>query len=410
MSIHRAILSVVAVLFVLETARTQEPLQTAAPLSDGPLFFWSYPEDEGGKRIEVRMVLDPSYISLSSKRCMYAFWRGSGGFDLLHRLPGNRFLAEHRGDGATELSIVDLGKGTRDVLFSRKRFDFAGIAGERAVLHVDGELFAFEMKAGAEKIRLSERKLGRIIRFDARGILATDAVKESELLLIDPLKATTEIVGDLAGIAAMGFGRNGEISPSGKFVAAAYSLNPGWALRVFERATGKCVFEKSGFNLDVSPLSSQMPQLVFTWIDDGVIRYSETRAKESVDHMVTDGDFAWVDMEIATGKILREHIYGPMGLSHQKPPIVIETPPLRGKFGEFEVDGKKIFRKGESEPIVELKSDKASIFPEMSFSRDGAYVVFARCANRGDELNLIGGKAKEPFAFFKKWCYGLFWM
>lgn len=113
------------------------------------------------------------------------------------------------------------------------------------------------------------------------------------------------------------FGENGlpprfEVSPGGRLLAIGCNRldGTGGHLTVVDVVAGEVTARIDGIRLDVSRLSSDLPQVELAWRDDRVLRYSRTSAADA---------FEWVDHDVRADAELEATVYGAMELSHQRP-------------------------------------------------------------------------------------------
>jgi hypothetical protein len=121
------------------------------------------------------------------------------------------------------------------------------------------------------------------------------------------------------------------LSPDGRHVAwatplpagdsgAADALKPA-SLTVVDVASGKAVRSWQGIEVAISPFSSSMATLEFTWLDDRTLRYGDTELAAGGNETSRSyaGLFRWIDVALDREQALATWPIGPMELSHDQP-------------------------------------------------------------------------------------------
>jgi hypothetical protein len=151
---------------------------------------------------------------------------------------------------------------------------------------------------------------------------------------------------------------------------------------ILDAATGAVVRELKKIPVGVSMLSSQMPRLEMTWIDEARIRFSETTAPVGEDHergFSESGRLMWVDLDVKTGKRLRVTDYGPVELRHHKPPAgeVPEVPKemKRWQVGSFDRTRDAIHFTSDDAPIADATNGAGRLaWGRVKVSMNGRFV------------------------------------
>lgn len=95
----------------------------------------------------------------------------------------------------------------------------------------------------------------------------------------------------------------------------------GAALIVVDAASGETVRAWDGIEVAISPFSSSMATLEFTWLDAKTLRYGDTQLATGSDGQASRhaGTFRWVDVALDRREVIAAWPLGPMELSHDLP-------------------------------------------------------------------------------------------
>lgn len=429
---RRIIAAMAAALVATLHVAAQQWIQTAVSASDRPLLIWSSAAEASAENDY--MLCDVSRFGRSPSASPVRFLRADGTVEFLQRLYGNRLVVRHTNRGRCEIVILDLGRGTRQCILSGERVEYLGMA-ETDVAGAEFAMLPDDFFAGGLPEAVPFRRFIEVLRFHEYRSGATSAIKRNIGVL--NTGQINEMEDDL--ITPQGFGVQREltveISPSGKYSATSFPTYMGAGLRISEIATKRCIFERKDIDISVSPYSSDLPNLAFKWIDDQHLRYSETQNRRQSQTSGLGRVFVHVDIDVTTGQRVRERVFASMWLLHyvgsknvddgnwwpdadanpfgqrthklSRPP---EVAPRR-RIGPFELEGRRLFYLGESNPILDGPAiENAADRPLPFFSNDGDFAVDVRASEGGHEFVLIGDRGSKPLVLSKKPCRNLKWL
>ncbi len=225
---------------------------------------------------------------------------------------------------------VDLATGQTDLLIAGRGVR-ALTAGAGSIVYRNGrELFVQAMPRKTERPAVSLGAAIAISPPNSAGFAAILGEVPAHVWFISPDGGTRTDLGALDGVRETSFGVSVKLAPNGRRVAVGAPIDQiGWCLTVFSRDGAKPARVLENVSIEVSPLSSELPSFEFRWLDDAVIRFSETRVEER-GIQVEDGEFQWVDIDVDRRQRLAERPYAKLGLRHQPPP---ESRPARSLAG-----------------------------------------------------------------------------
>jgi hypothetical protein len=204
-----------------------------------------------------------------------------------------------------------------------------------------------------------------------------------------------------------------EPSPSGRLVALGAADRGDFFghrhLFVADAEKGGIVLEKRGIEVRVSMSSSRSPSLAFTWLDDGTLRYSETRAKGRVVDLDPDAAIYWIDVRVPSGDVVKSARRGRVGLRHEKPlrdGEAEEVPTGRRTQGLFDLEPGRLYFRGAAEPLLDTAGANGNVtWAEIAISKDGRFAAFSGKAG----AVIADGVSKSTRLALPGSCHGLQW-
>lgn len=401
---------------------------------DGPLLLATQPDESTGRRREALFVIDPTGVRPPARALVT-----DGNHTVRARVGrGVLLVAVH---GPTRLFRLDLERGEARSLFGDAIADLVSLDGTRVFLveslarHDIGYRLAESTeskKGGAVAIESAPRPAERLLVVDDA---ASPEAAARPLAGASPFVAILAETRDLffvvreEPIALVAIPKDGsgerviatlpddlvptlmtaDVSPSGRLVGVGAADRSDFFghrhLFVADVEKGGIVFEKRRIPVAVSKFSSQSPSLVFTWLDDERLRYSESRST------AIEPDAAWVDIRIPSGEVLATTPRGPVGLWHDKPlrdgeAAAAPVESDRRSEGLFDLEPGRLFYRGEKSPLLDTVDARGQMtWAEISVSRDGRYAAF----RDQNGAVIADGESKSTRVALPGWCYALHW-
>lgn len=432
---HTALLSgMLFVLCVRTCAATDVPEIAKAAVGRGPALFFIQPDSSSGHRREALYVADPA-APAPAQRVLTV----DGNLRVLARVDAARFLVQLFGESGG-LFLVDLAEGKARKLDPAGRPDFLGIVGRQAwfVSSARPAEYGYKIKDGAGGPRVASQPHPSQVLYsaaldvagEAKAVGDDDVARVLELrdgecwavvngptpeLRRIPLAGGPSTLALDLGADAMPELLTQALSPSGNLLAVGIARTGDpfdhRALVAVDLRTRKTIFSLPEIATTVSPLSSQMPYLEMTWVDENTLRFSETQPDASGGAARMSGSFVWVDLEVKTGKRLRERRYSGLELRHTKPPADDALPAdarTRIALGEFERESWRFFYAGEKEPLRDGGGQEIDAATEKAFSPDGRWLAVA--AKDSSEVAVMDGLERRTRRVIQGWGYELTWM
>jgi hypothetical protein len=393
----------------------QDPWElTPVEVGSGPLYFFTSSDARSEAEGRPRLVLDPE--------------SGEGPREFL-RCPGNTRIRDRVEPGLILLQSFQEHRGIVALDVSRGRWTQLAVGNDAYAFATGGEVVFI---ADPARKRGGAHLMARDVRgtLPARAVLARPvhepvypALARHEVFVLTAGPGPAELwrVGlDGAKSRRVTTLRGGEVvehatvvpSPSGRLVALSVAeadhLFDQRALRVIETASGEVLREIAEISVQLSPLSSSMPSLEMTWLDEGRrLRYSETWYPEGSDRRM-GGRFRWVDLDVVTGKRLAVHDYDGGGIFHTEPPPGALPVPEHSIFGFFvRAEGRAWFL-GEETPAADVRNERGQVpFGDLSFSPDGRWAMARRAGEHG--LALLDGRERTRRTVWTSWSYDGAW-
>ncbi len=217
------------------------------------------------------------------------------------------------------------------------------------------------------------------------------------------------------------------VAPDGRHVAwatpwdAGVPGTPGFlegaALVVVDAASGATVRTWDGIEVAVSPFSSSMATLEFTWLDGRTLRYGDTQFAAGSEGGARPfaGTFRWIDVALDQREVLAAWPVGPMELSHDQPSREREptratgaadgatgdatgdgaAPSGRVTLGWFEVDPSRLWFRGDREPAVDARAPVGAERAWFRVSADGEFALLMRENGATTAAILLVGASRE---------------
>lgn len=396
-----------------------------APLSGEPVLVFVEPTSLGPDRREQLFLLDPARPEAVHSILTTDFYP-----KVWHRIDRYRFLLQTScPDGV--LWRIDLEHGSRSLVYRGKGSpSMLPVGVGRGYFHLSmGQVSGCRIDPDDDSKFLHDRPFpkGQVYRFDLAGEdlatpIAEDTV-ESVMALTDtdawgvttdPDDCLTLKRIPLAGGAVQSVSLPLEggrvtfaLSPSGRLVGLGVGRSfSSRDLVVVDMEAAKivlCVPDVSVRNTDLSP---NLPYLQLIWVDEQTLRFGE--ARRGVDGSWKQGETYYVDVEIPSGRRLREYRAGGLPFTPRPPPRVLppkpESLPLFDPFGAFEIKRRGVFLKGVEAPIGEsIDSESVSLSPDRHWIawREQSGGSYPQCL--GDTRTGRVVRVTRP------WGYGLQW-
>ena len=405
-----------------------------APLSEGPVLFFIEPDESTGTRLEALHVLDPAFEAGPSRVLAM-----NSNLRVLARVDRVRFVLqtyqEPRG-----LWILDLERGAMlPISTGTGEYEFFGINKGLILFRMTARFgpLGYQLEASGEDLRVVQGLGVPGYLMTARAEDSWSAVRLSDVPVTGVLEIEDDVIWAAGGqdrlglwVFTFGDGKSRRVcdlpedvipdllttfalSPNRTRLALGLARARSWRtrdLRVIEVDTGSVIRNVERIPVQVSTLSSSAPRLEIAWRDEKTVRFSET--EQPPDSEVDEGWFRWVDVNVESGKRLREERYVPMSLSHS-PPLPsgapVEPPGPRWQQGCFQREGRKLFLGKSAEPLGETGESN-----EIDISDDGEWAALR--LNLGDHstrhysLVVVDGRKGTRWSWDRPWGYDYRWM
>ena len=308
-----------------------------------------------------------------------------------------------------------------------------GCCGDSVELHCDfgaWQIYSINSEYNAKPHLLTDSWLTHLLEININGIWAITDTPFSIIYIAKDGKSQRKIFNLEENI--MPQLTTSRFSPSGRYLALGVvekqMVHKELRLLVIDLQTLRKKYDLQRIPAWVSPFSSFTPVLEFAWLNDDVIRFSESNVgsdlwwniKSHFSKYIDDwsgcreGYFQWVDVDINTGKRIRAERYtSDLEIRHLNP---ADTNPLRGskryKKGQFFVieygyggDETKVYFAGETSPVV-----VGNNISEFTVSPDGRWAALVLESNKEHTTLLLDGIRRIKCVLLKEWSYGLQWI
>lgn len=406
---------------LLRSAPEEEWTVTPQPLGDGPLLLFAVPgEPERDTAADRATSCDGAawhhLLCAPDDAPEPRVWlAGPRALAPRARLSRSRLLLAEE-EGATPWRLADLAAGTLTVL---------PIGRNATLLEARGDELLIEewIGDGAARVSLAPqsgaappRPLADLVyheRVDRHGddlfVLVGDGRGTPAVVWELPLAGgAARAIAPLPARAMAGFVRV-RCSPDGRRLAWSCTahwvageeemahLEPAAAARygVVERSNGKELLAGTVASIAVSPLSSQLPALEFTWVDDATLRLATTEFADASERSWYAPQLVLVDVDVATGREVARHRRSTVGLAHEPPPVELLPLGPTERRGWFEEDHGHLYFAGHPEPIAARFSADAIIVSDWRIAPDGGHALLRRQRDGAPELYLLHGVSRE---------------